>query len=493
MSKNLPTVTSSIPRDLRNFVDRLRDIVNGNGSSRLVSAQDLVSAGIANLTQSGVLSAVVPEGVIYGTPPAPTNVTASAAINNVIITWDDPDYPGHAYAEVWGASTNNIGAAVCLGLTPGAVYTDPLGPGTTRYYWVRFVNVQDVVGPYNAVSGTVATTGSDVDYLLETLAGQISETELFTDLNTRLNKIETTESKYTVKIDNHGHISGFGLISTANNASPYAAFGIRADQFFIAPPATVQEAAPTTNLYKGYVWVQTSTNVTRYYTGSTWTTTPQALPFVVNASPTYDPTTGALIADAGVYMDAAFIKNATITNAKIANLAVDDAKISDLAVTKLNAGSLKVGSYISSSNYTAEGTQGFKIDAAGNAVFRQATVTGTVYASDGEFTGTVKAGTTILGGSATNFTTGTGFFAGDVSGTYKWRVGVPGGNRIEWDGSNVTISPSLTVTSAMIQDAMVAGAITLQVDANNYIKIDGPNQRIDVYGNGVLRVRLGKL
>lgn len=417
MSKNLPTVTSSIPRDLRNFVDRLRDIVNGNGSSRLVSAQDLVSAGIANLTQSGVLSAAVVEGVTYGTPPAPTGVSTAAAINNVIVTWDDPDYPGHAYAEVWGSSTNNLGDAVVLGLAPGATYTDPLGPSTTRYYWVRFINIQDLAGPYNAVNGTVATTGADVDYLLDTLAGQISTTELTTDFNTRLNGIEanataisseattranadgTINAKYTVKIDNAGHISGFGLISDANNATPYAAFGVRANQFFIAPPATVQTSAPTSGLYVGYVWVDSSVtpNVTKYYTGSGWTTTPQALPFVVQASPT---TVGSVSVPAGVYMDAAFIKNATITNAKIADLAVDNAKISDLGVDKLSAGVLKVGSYIESQNFVS-GTQGFKIYAGGAVEFSTATIRGTVYASAGTFAGSLSGATGTFSGSMT--------------------------------------------------------------------------------------------
>ena len=43
MSKNLPTVTSQIPRDLRNFVDRLREIINGGGSGRMVTAQPMLA------------------------------------------------------------------------------------------------------------------------------------------------------------------------------------------------------------------------------------------------------------------------------------------------------------------------------------------------------------------------------------------------------------------------------------------------------------------
>lgn len=169
---NLPTVTSNIPRDLRNFVDRLRDMINGGGSNSLVSAQDLVSAGIANLSGTGVLSAAVQPTTTtsYGTPPAPTTVAASAAIQNVIVTWDTPDYPGHAYAEVWGSSTNNIGAAVALGQAPGAVYTDPLGPSATRYYWVRFVNVDGATGAFNGLTGVGATTAADLAYTMDVLS-----------------------------------------------------------------------------------------------------------------------------------------------------------------------------------------------------------------------------------------------------------------------------------------------------------------------------------
>ena len=376
MFKSLPSITSQIPRDLRNFIDRLRERVDGGGSNRLLSLADLTSAGLATTDAAGNIVAVTPS---RGTPPAPTGLTATAAINNVIVEWNAATYGYHSHTEVWGASSNNLTAAVLLGLTPGAIYTDALGPGTTRYYWVRFVNTSNEVGPFNAINGTSATTGEDVDYLLTTLAGQITETELFTDLNTRLNKIEITESKYTVKIDNAGHISGFGLISTANNATPYAAFGIRANQFFVAPPATVQSSAPSSGLYKGYVWVDSSVtpNVTKYYTGSGWTTTPQALPFVVQATPT---TEGTVSVPAGVYMDAAFIKNATITNAKIADLAVDNAKISNLSVGKLSAGSISTGEYIQSTGFLS-GTQGWRINGNGAAEFGSASIRGQLTAS----------------------------------------------------------------------------------------------------------------
>lgn len=475
---NLPTVTSNIPRDLRNFIDRLRDMINGGGTNKLVSAQDLVAAGIANLSNTGALSSATQETVVYATPPAPTSVATSAAIQNVIVTWDAPAYPGHAYAEVWGASTNNIGAAVVLGLAPGSIYTDPLGPSATRYYWVKFVNVQDVSGPFNAVAGTVATTGSDVAYLLDTLAGQITETELFADLNTRLNGIEanataisteattrsnadgTINAKYTVKIDNGGHISGFGLIADSNNATPYAAFGIRANQFFIAPPAVVQATAPTTGLYAGYVWVDSSVtpNVTKYYDGSTWTTTPQALPFVVQASPT---TINGVSVPAGVYMDAAYIKNGTISNAKIGNAAIDDAKIASLSATKINAGFLSADR-IDANSITAGkiDSRGLSIkDASGNIILAAgsplAAANITPAASWLNSNLSISSDGTLSGGGGGQVTISGLGYSGDLNATY----GAVAGANLK-DSSGTVLSDAAVKNSAIsiAADGTLSGA-----------------------------------
>ena len=187
MSKKLPFVKSDIPRDLRMFLDRVRELVSGSGADRLISLDDLTSAGLAN-SNNGVL--IGPAQPFVATPPAPTNVTATAAIRTIFLEWDAPAYSGHAYAEVWGASTNSLAAAVLLGMSPGGIYVDETGPSTTRYYWVRFVNTADTKGPYNATNGVSATTGPEVDYLLEQLAGEITTTELSTSLNSRIDLID---------------------------------------------------------------------------------------------------------------------------------------------------------------------------------------------------------------------------------------------------------------------------------------------------------------
>ena len=168
MRKSLPTVTSQIPRDLRTFLDRLRDFIGDSaGRERLLTADELATAGVITLDNSGNIS---PASAYFGTPPAPTNVVASPAVNTVIITWDSPLYTGHAYAEVWSSNTDDIGTAVLLGLAPGSIYVDSPGPSTTTYYWVRFVNTIRTVGAYNSTNGTVATTGSDLEYTMQLLS-----------------------------------------------------------------------------------------------------------------------------------------------------------------------------------------------------------------------------------------------------------------------------------------------------------------------------------
>lgn len=124
---------------------------------------------------------------------------------------------------------------------------------------------------------------------------------------------------------------------------------------------------------------------------------------------------------AGTYIKQAWIADATISRAKIQDLAVDNAKINDLNVNKLTAGTMQIGSYIQSQSYVP-GTSGWKINSDGSAEFATAVIRGTIY-----------------GGGATSYASGTGLFAGPDAGTYKLRVGNPSGNRLQWDGSALSI------------------------------------------------------
>lgn len=132
-----------------------------------------------------------------------------------------------------------------------------------------------------------------------------------TSIQTNTSSINGVEAKYSVKVDNNGHVSGFGLISTANDSGTVtSAFIVSADRFAIARP-----------------YNSSNTNVTTDY------------PFKVISSQT---TINGTSVPAGVYINEAFIHNAQITNALIADATITSAKISDLTATKITSGNIQI-------------------------------------------------------------------------------------------------------------------------------------------------------
>lgn len=109
------------------------------------------------------------------------------------------------------------------------------------------------------------------------------------------------EAQYSVKIDNKGHVSGFGLNSVAVNGVPESAFVIRADKFAIVDPAS------------------TANN-------STNTPSTDVIPFGV--------TNGV------VYIKSAAIEDGTITNAKIGTIDADKITAGFIHADRIEAGSI---------------------------------------------------------------------------------------------------------------------------------------------------------
>lgn len=376
--KDLPTPNATT------FETRVRETLmtylgrTGDPLDRGVTLRDLLDSGLAKLRPGRTLTSgsvggsslpilpVTPDDEPDLTPPpTPTGFTVSAAISHIFIEHDTPDYTqgrGHLRTRVYGKIVQTgdplpvFANAVEITQFTGKVHAHPSNPSTTWRLWIKWETVDEVVSvsPAGGTNGLEVVTGQDVSLLLNALAGEITSGQLATSLGDRINlidapttglvtQVENVNGKYTVKVDAAGHVSGFGLATTANVAeSPFSEFGVRANRFWIAPPAVSSATAPSTNLYKGYVWRDTGVtpNVTRYWTGSAWTTAPQNLPFVVVAGPT--GTINGVTVNPGVYIDTAFIADATITNAKIGNAAIDDAKIASLSAAKITAGTLDV-------------------------------------------------------------------------------------------------------------------------------------------------------
>jgi hypothetical protein len=123
---------------------------------------------------------------------------------------------------------------------------------------------------------TIANTVSAYSQTLTTLQSQVGNntSALQIEAATRANADNEMMAKFTVKIDQNGYVSGFGLMSTANNSTPYSQFIVRADQFAIGSPS-----GPGIS---------------------------PAIPFIVQT--TYDSKGNP----PGIYMDTAFIKQAAV-------------------------------------------------------------------------------------------------------------------------------------------------------------------------------------
>lgn len=178
---------------------------------------------------------------------------------------------------------------------------------------------QQITTVQSTLNGNIASINSEITALVtetETLAQQLDNlTITFVDSSgvdisalvqqealLRQAADDEIEGKYAIKVDLNGYVSGFGLISTANNATPTSEFAVVADKFSIAPVATNPNATD----------------------GSPF--------FVLTSSAIVDGVTLA----PGTYMKKAFIHNASINSAKIEDLAVTNGKIANLAVNTLN-------------------------------------------------------------------------------------------------------------------------------------------------------------
>tara|TARA_R110002167_G_scaffold91458_1_gene246085 strand:- start:156867 stop:159482 length:2616 start_codon:yes stop_codon:yes gene_type:complete len=156
-----------------------------NTKDRAVLFRDLQELGVIN--SKGKLSDALTGGVTNNyidsgsggsevdptteQPEQPQNVTASAAFTTVMLTWDTPSYVGHAYAEIWRNTIDQLGdmtdprttgEAALVSTETGSLYIDSVDYDTGYYYWVRYVNDLGDKGPVHDSSGVYAKTEKSV-------------------------------------------------------------------------------------------------------------------------------------------------------------------------------------------------------------------------------------------------------------------------------------------------------------------------------------------
>jgi len=173
VANNLPTVSSPLPRDLQQFVQRVREALDGGGVDGVLTARKLIATGIVTGTSTGDITPSPSVNSIIRTIESarpPTNLSVSAAHASIIVSWNAPAYIGHAYTEIWAHTSDVIGDAVLVGMTSGNNFSHAVGGSGTRYYWVRNINQNGEASAFNKTAGTQGATSTSPNFLMELLA-----------------------------------------------------------------------------------------------------------------------------------------------------------------------------------------------------------------------------------------------------------------------------------------------------------------------------------
>lgn len=219
--------------------------------------------------------------------PGPQLLTAVAGIKSIDLNWTNPANVSKFNGIILYASPDSAwGNAVEIGRGlvtsfkhDSSTAADPITAGATRYYWVRAigtgasgsvfsdrnpdndtstiaatairenaslgVNVYDssgaVVGDQDALNLVILAL-QDADGSVFTIDGEPVELETPQQMAVSLADVTAIlNGKNAIKVDRNGRITGFGLMSTGNDANPDDAFVIVADRLAFVDPDSTEE------------------------------------------------------------------------------------------------------------------------------------------------------------------------------------------------------------------------------------------------------------
>lgn len=176
-----------LPTSGSNSVE-VQGIYAGNYEARVTAISAFDVASLPTYSMLTTLSGK------QGLPPALANITATGILFGYRLNWNFPATGAldTAYTEIQIATTANGANAAQLGLF--AYPTDThviqgMQPNLTRYFRGRLIDRIGNIGPWSNWVG--ATTSADASAVLDILSGQITESQLHQNLQTKINKIDS--------------------------------------------------------------------------------------------------------------------------------------------------------------------------------------------------------------------------------------------------------------------------------------------------------------
>ena len=272
--------------------------------------------------------------------------TSAANANTVIYTKADADSATTAAIDAYTSAVTGTGGYTSDANATTIIYTKADADSAITSEINDFASaVTTPAGYTDAGVTTIIYAKADADSAISTALNTYTTTigANTATLQQTAESLNGTQAKYSVKIDNNNHVSGFGLISTANDATPYSTFVVASDAFGISAPTTANSATDTA-VGVGY-------------------------PFKVITTPT---TINGEVIPAGTYINDAFIHNAQITSATIGVGTITTANITEGAITSASiADSIYSANWFASGNSGAASGVGWNINSANGYAFFQ--------------------------------------------------------------------------------------------------------------------------
>lgn len=360
---NVPSTVSD--PQLKVLLSQLRESTLGI----LTDARSL-RVRVSAIEQGGAANNLVKDPNYAAIPLAPSGFTVTGLFQKIILSWaggtTNDAQSSVSYTEIWRAATNDRDTAVLRSTSVGDVWADDVENGQGFYYWIRFVNGAGVPAPWSGgvnggVFGQTVLNPADV---IPVLSAKITTSELATALNSRINLIDAPGTGLVTQINQiastiGGHTSSIQTLQSVTGGLD-AQWSVKTQ---------VNNLVGGIGFYNNGVTTKFFVNAAQFavYNGSI----PTAIaPFIIDSG--------------NVYIDAAMIRDATITSAKIQSLAVESL-IGDKATfvsTNIADGSItnaKIGDVIQSTDYVS-GSAGWRILKTGTAEFRDIIARGDIEA-----------------------------------------------------------------------------------------------------------------
>ena len=244
--KDVPALANDAS-NIKQVTDALREAVQtfrgyrGNELDQALTKRDLLAGGAVE--QAGFGSgtgapapspapAPAPAPAPYvpdlTPPPTPSGLVVTAGLSFLYIEHDSPVYTeghGHDRTVVFGRKwpvgdpLPTFTDAVRLFDFQGTIGAYPTEPATRWRIWIKWLSIDGVMStsPAGGANGTLATTGLDPQFLVDALAGQITESELNGFLGARIDLVDGSGA---------GSVNQrlATAISTVNNTAPFESF-----------------------------------------------------------------------------------------------------------------------------------------------------------------------------------------------------------------------------------------------------------------------------